>query len=71
MSSYTTSLGDTWDGIAYSIYGDVKYTEDLMAANQDAGLLATVVFDAGMTISTPEISTDTTADDSLPPWRSL
>jgi phage tail protein X len=70
MSTYITALGDTWDSIAYSLYGDVKYTENLMAANQDAGLLATVIFDAGVTLNTPTIDTSVTAtDDSLPPWR--
>jgi hypothetical protein len=70
-STYTTSLGDTWDGIAYSLYGDVKYTENLMAANQDADLLATVIFDAGTSLAAPDIDTsDSSSDsDSLPPWR--
>jgi phage tail protein X len=69
--TYTASNGDTWDSIAYSLYGDVKYTENLMAANQDADLLATVVFDAGTTITVPDIDTSDSSDDSdsLPPWR--
>ena len=71
MSTYTTVLGDSWDSIANAQYGDVKYTEQLMAANQDANLLATVIFDAGTTIALPDIATaeNTEVDDSLPPWR--
>lgn len=69
--TYTTALGDTWDKIAFAVYGDESYAEQLMAANQDAALLATVIFDAGTVLTLPEIDTDTDdgADESEPPWR--
>lgn len=67
--TYLTAAGDTWDIIALAIYGDRKYTEFLMGANQGLDLLATVVFDAGVILSTPELPSTETTSDSTPPWR--
>lgn len=69
MKTYMTSLGDTWDKIAFNVLGDEKYTENLMAANQDEKLLSTVIFDAGTVINIPEIDESNQTDESLPPWR--
>lgn len=69
MKTYMTSLGDTWDKIAFDVLGDGKYTENLMAANQDEKLLSTVVFDAGTVINIPEIDENSQTDEGLPPWR--
>lgn len=68
-STYLTAAGDTWDFIALTIYGDRKYTEFLMNANQSLDLLATVVFDAGVILSTPALPDIEMTDDSTPPWR--
>lgn len=65
-TTYTTKQGDTWDAIAYAQYGDTKYTGQLMAANFTH--LDVCVFDAGVALSVPELTTETT--DSLPLWRS-
>lgn len=65
-TTYTTKQGDTWDAIAYEEYGDTKYTGQLMAANFP--YLDVCVFGAGVALSVPELTTETT--DSLPLWRS-
>ena len=38
---YTTKLGDTWDLIAYRVYGNEKYMKELVEANIE---LASTVF---------------------------
>jgi phage tail protein X len=72
MGTYTTALGDTWDNIAFNLYGSEKYAEQLMAANQRADLLEIIVFDAGTVLTLPDIDVSAESDtdvDSLPPWR--
>lgn len=68
--TYTTAAGDTWDLIALRVYGDVKYTDFLMASNPDLALLTIVIFDAGITIDTPPLPEELQTDPGLPPWRS-
>lgn len=63
--SYTTVQGDTWDKIAYNVYGNTKYMGNLLEANH--AVLDTFVFDAGVTIETPTIDTSTASD--TPIWR--
>lgn len=53
MNTYKTIQGDTWDGIAYKIYGDEKYTDFLMQNNFE--LLDIFVFKAGTIVKTPEL----------------
>lgn len=53
MNTYKTIQGDTWDGIAYKIYGDEKYTDFLMQNNFE--LLDIFVFKAGIIVKTPEL----------------
>lgn len=64
-STYTTRAGDTWDIIAYRVYGDEFRMSDLQAANPD--LLGTVVFSAGVVLSVPTI--EAPAATTLPPWK--
>lgn len=52
MSTYMTVLGDTWDSIAYKIYGDDHAFEKLIDANPD--YLDTLVFDADIPLNIPE-----------------
>lgn len=63
---YTTIQGDTWDSIAYKLYGDEKYMKDLIEANWP--LLETLVFSSGTVITVPDLPAET--DDGLPFWRS-
>lgn len=52
-NTYTTKQGDTWDLIAFRVYGDVKYTGWLMQNNFPH--LDIFVFDAGAVLQTPEL----------------
>lgn len=66
-STYTTIQGDTWDGIAYKLYGDEKYMKNLIEANW---LYTDVlVFSAGVELTVPEITEEEKDDDNLPIWR--
>lgn len=68
-TTYTTVAGDMWDLIAFTVYGDVRYTENLMAANPDPALLQIVIFDAGVVLQTPALPTSVTSNPGTPPWR--
>lgn len=64
MSTYTTIQGDTWDGIAYKLYGDEKYMKNLIEANW---LYTDVlVFSAGVELTVPEITEEEKDDNNLP-----
>lgn len=63
---YTTLQGDTFDSIAYKIYGNRKYTKELMEANTK--YLSTLIFSAGITLKLPEIDSSEQSA-ALPPWR--
>ncbi|MBR8701478.1 hypothetical protein IX317_002127 [Fusobacterium sp. DD29] len=66
---YRTENGDTWDLIAYKIYGNELFMHDLMRAN--VNLIDIAVFDANIPIIVPLKSPtiDTNADANLPPWK--
>lgn len=66
MGSYTTVQGDTWDSIAYKLYGSEKYMKNLIEANWP--LLESLVFSSGTVLAVPELSEE--PDDSMPFWRS-
>lgn len=65
MTRYRTIQGDTWDGIAYKLYGDEMGMSDLLAAN--TAHIETVVFGAGVVLSVPEIAQESASE--LPPWK--
>lgn len=65
--TYKTKSGDRWDGIAKDMYGSEKYADTLMQAN--VGYLNILQFDSGVILTVPDISTDETELESLPPWR--
>lgn len=64
-STYTTSQGDTWDLMAYDLYGDEKYMHYLLEANWP--LLDILVFSSGTRIVVPDIPED--ASEDVPFWR--
>lgn len=66
-STYTTIQGDTWDGIAYKLYGDEKYMKNLIEANWSFADI--LVFSAGVELVVPEITDEEKDDDNLPIWR--
>ncbi|WP_287559023.1 tail protein X [Dialister sp.] len=62
---YKTIQGDTWDGIAVKVYGDEKYMNELLEANQ--AYREIIIFPANVSLSLPNIQTQTTT--ILPPWK--
>lgn len=65
-TTYTTIQGDTWDLIAYKLYGSEKYMKNLIEANWP--LLEVLVFSSGTVINVPDIPED--SDTDAPFWRS-
>lgn len=63
--TYTTVLGDTWDSIAYNIYGDEKYMSYLIQANLP--LLDVLKFSHGTVLNIPDLPEE--LDEDLPDWR--
>jgi phage tail protein X len=66
MATYVTVQGDTWDGIAFKLYGSEAYMSALIAANLSQA--ETVVFGAGVVLAVPEIES-ASVPSSLPPWK--
>ena len=64
---YKTIQGDTWDGIAVKVYGDEKYMNELLEANQ--AYREIIIFQANVSLSLPDIQTQTTT--ILPPWKKV
>lgn len=62
---YTTKSGDTWDTIAYEVYGDCRYVENLINANRE--YITTFIFSAGVKLKVPVVEKNVTK--SLPPWK--
>lgn len=69
--TYTTLQGQTWDQIAYEIYGDEFLCDQLMDVNRDR--LGYFVFPSGIILNIP--SKDKVAIKSVssdfPTWRAL
>lgn len=65
LNTYTTILGDTWDSIAYKVYGNENYMDTLIRANLEHK--DTYRFSAGVVLSLPEITLE--VSQSLPPWK--
>lgn len=64
---YKTIQGDTWDGIAVKVYGDEKYMNELLEANQTYREI--LIFPANVSLSLPNIQTQTTT--ILSPWKKV
>jgi nucleoid-associated protein YgaU len=63
---YVTKSGDTWDGIAKTIYDDEMRADVLMAANREYNDV--YQFDSGVQLVTPEVTVKTEVEN-LPPWK--
>jgi len=63
---YTTKQGDTWDLIAFKIWGDEYLCGKLMDENIDH--VSTVIFSAGVVLKVPEVE-KVSQTESLPPWK--
>ena len=66
MGIYVTSQGDTWDSIAYYLYGSESYMGTLLDANLD--ILDVLVFSSGTVIQVPE-EVQAEVDEDMPFWR--
>lgn len=63
---YTTIQGDTWDGIAYLVYGSVYHAPALMEANPT--YIDVLTFDAGVELNLPLIPMQQV---NAPPWKKV
>lgn len=68
-STYTTISGQTWDQIAYEMYGDEYLCDKLMEANRDK--LNYFVFPDGVVLNIPnqEDMNQTSISSDYPAWR--
>ena len=62
---YVTKSGDTWDSIAYELFKDCRYTENLINANREH--ITTFIFSAGIELKVPVIEKN--VNKNLPPWK--
>jgi len=69
MRKYTTMQGDTWDYIAYKVYGEQPGAELYMHTLLDANpaYLLYVVLPAGVVLNIPDIQVE--LPKTLPPWK--
>lgn len=65
---YITDAGDTWDYIAWKVYGDETYLGIIMEQPENATLLLTTIFSAGVQVWCPEVEEEE-IDDDVPEWR--
>ena len=65
---YETQEGDTWDIIAYKVYGDEYCVGYLMEDPQNWDYLEIYMFPAGIKIWAPE-KEETAEEAELPSWR--
>ena len=63
---HMTVEGDTFDALALEYYNDEKLASTIIQANPDH--CATLIFEAGVSLVIPDVST-VTYPESLPPWR--
>ncbi len=67
--TYRTASGQTWDQIAFEVYGDEHCCSQLMDANRDK--LDYFVFPAGVVLSLPDLAEDGPYPSDYPAWRAL
>ena len=65
---YVTKKGDTFDSIAYAVYGDEELIKPIIEANKK--YVETAVFDYGIILEVPDIE-KTDENTHIPPWRAL
>ena len=64
-SSYKTLQGDTWDSIAYGLWGRENLMHLLILANPE--YTDVLIFPAGTVLVVPDVETSAMAGN-LPPW---
>ena len=65
-SIHITAEGDTFDMLALKYYDDEKLASTIIQANPDH--CATLIFEAGVSLTIPDI-TSVIYPETLPPWR--
>ena len=67
--TYTTQLGDMWDGIAFRVYDDRRRAEMLLHRLIEANPehRETSIFSGGITLFVPDVPIDMPVN--LPPWK--
>ena len=63
---HVTAEGDTFDALALEYYDDEKLASTIIQANPDH--CATLIFEAGISLFIPDVST-VKFPETLPPWR--
>lgn len=66
MNTYRTMQGDTWDMIAFKVYGAGYESQAGEIMKNNPELLDFFVFPAGINVNIPELAEDM---GDLPPWR--
>ena len=66
MSEYRTIQGDTWEGIAFRLWGAEHMAPYLLAANP--AHLDVLSFPAGIVLTVPSVTVRKKSAGSLPPW---
>jgi phage tail protein X len=71
MRRYVTIQGQTWDQIAYELYGNEYMCDKLMDLNRDK--LDYLVFPAGIELVVPdkELVISETVPSDYPAWRAM
>lgn len=64
--THITVEGDTFDGLALHYYNDEKLAHSIIQGNPDH--CDVLIFEAGVSLDIPEVST-VTLPETLPPWR--
>ena len=64
--THITAEGDTFDALALEYYNDEKLASTMIQANLDH--CATLIFEAGVLLVIPDVST-VVYPETLPPWR--
>lgn len=64
--SHITVEGDTFDALALEYYDDEKLASAIIQENPDH--CDVLIFEAGVTLTIPDVAT-VTPPETLPPWR--
>ena len=64
--THITVEGDTFDLLALMYYNNEKMASHIIQANPE--YCDTLIFEAGVTLTIPDVST-VTQPETLPPWR--
>lgn len=64
--THITAEGDTFDSLALEYYNDEKLASTIIQANLDH--CATLIFEAGVSLTIPDVSA-VVYPETLPPWR--